>query len=226
MRTKTLFIAGVMLALSLAISQAQNIYSANVVGYINQVIQPGLQCIANPLDNASTNGVNEVMPNLPDGSYVYAYNITSNAFIPYVVYSGVYYNPNTFAVLPNPTAAPGTGFFVYNAGSVYTNSWQGLIDCPYGGSTNVVLTNTLSMYGPVVPYTGDIYTILGFCPPDGSYVYIFDPIAQAFDISVVYSCVYYNPNTFAVNPDPQVTLGQGFFLYCPTVGTWTQTFNY
>ena len=63
MRTKTLLIAGAALALSLATSQAQNIYSANIVGYTTTVIPGGTySMLANTL-NDDTNGVSEIFNN-------------------------------------------------------------------------------------------------------------------------------------------------------------------
>ena len=62
MRTNKLLLTAVALvAAGIVSSQAQTVYSANVVGYVNQVI-PGSSStlICNPLLN-DTNGANEVL---------------------------------------------------------------------------------------------------------------------------------------------------------------------
>ncbi len=67
MRTKTLFIVAAALAAGLATSVAQqNVYSQNVVGYVNKVFTGGgnYTAIANPL-----NTTNNTLAGLLGGSY-------------------------------------------------------------------------------------------------------------------------------------------------------------
>jgi hypothetical protein len=55
MRTKTLLLSAAAMAAGLVSSVAQsNVYSVNVVGYVNQVLPAGtLVAVANPLDNGT-----------------------------------------------------------------------------------------------------------------------------------------------------------------------------
>ena len=70
MRTKTLLSAVAVLAASLAISKAQ-VYSQNVVGYVNTTLTGNLKysAIANPL-NAPTNTIGVLLAALPATSQV------------------------------------------------------------------------------------------------------------------------------------------------------------
>ena len=70
---KTLLIAAAALVAGIVSSQAQ-VYSANIVGYVNQVMTNGvLQLVCNPLDNG-TNTANDVFANLPNTSSIQLWN--------------------------------------------------------------------------------------------------------------------------------------------------------
>src|SRR5690348_15250407 len=70
MRTKALLCAAALLAAGVATSMAQsNVYSLNVVGYVNVRMNQGLTMIANPLD-AGNNTVSNVFKNVdPNNHY-------------------------------------------------------------------------------------------------------------------------------------------------------------
>ena len=64
MRTQTLLIAAASaLAAALTSSQAQTVYSQNVVGYVNTTLNSGFTMVCNPL-NATTNGAEQVLTGL------------------------------------------------------------------------------------------------------------------------------------------------------------------
>src|ERR1035441_715219 len=68
MRTKAL-LGLAALAVGLSTSMAQNVYSLNVVGYINITVGAGYTLCANQLNNG-TNGINDVLANPPGGALV------------------------------------------------------------------------------------------------------------------------------------------------------------
>jgi hypothetical protein len=219
MRTKTLLIAAAALAAGILASSAQT-YSQNIVGYVNQVIPSGLQLIANPLNN-DTNGANEILAALPDGSYVYTYNSVTASFTVDVVYSGIYYDANTFAVVPAPVLTPGTGFFLNNGGASFTNTYTGSVAVNVSATGTNNLVSGLNLAGSQLPIAGGFTTVLNFNPPDGTYLYIYN--AGSWNTSVIYSGVYYDPVSFAVLPEPQATIGQGVFVNTGSSMAWTQT---
>ena len=71
MRTKTLVLAvAALTACALTASAQSNVYSLNIVGYVNVVLKGGSSytLVANPL-NAATNDLNTILsPSPPDGS--------------------------------------------------------------------------------------------------------------------------------------------------------------
>ena len=70
---KTLLIAAAALAAGVVTSQAQ-VYSANVVGYVNAVIPANqLTLVANPLDDG-TNTVTSLGASLPNKSSIQVWN--------------------------------------------------------------------------------------------------------------------------------------------------------
>ena len=89
------------------------VYSVNVVGYVNSTLKPGFNLISNPLNNTATGGntVGTIFGSaLPDGSAVYKF------------VNGGYEAVNAFSDMfgwdtPGQTLVPGEGVFVFLAGS-------------------------------------------------------------------------------------------------------------
>src|SRR5271154_6934502 len=76
MRTKTLLLAVAALATGIISSEAQsNVYSQNIVGYVNAVSPVGGQfaLLANPLDNG-TNNITSLFPTAPNQTQVEIWN--------------------------------------------------------------------------------------------------------------------------------------------------------
>jgi len=146
MRTKTLLIAAAALAAGVISSQAQPVYSANVVGYVNQVIPPGQSLVANPL-LGSTNGAEEILTGLKGGEtllvwagsgyYVYQYQAgavtqdgaptdwTDGGGV--AIPGGVYNAGFGYTFVPEPQLAPGAAFFVQNPNGNETNTYVGTV---------------------------------------------------------------------------------------------------
>src|ERR1043166_2369568 len=104
MRTKTLFLAAALSAAGLATSLAQssNVYSLNVVGYINLQLTNGFNLIANQLDLDGT-GTNNTLntsigTNVPNLTRVYTYQPASINYQFATLVSGVWQGANLPAV--------------------------------------------------------------------------------------------------------------------------------
>jgi hypothetical protein len=142
MRTKTLFLAAAALAAGLATSQAQsNVYSVNVVGYINVPVAGGsaLQLLANPLD-AGNNALTNIGVNWTNGTQVQTWNGTGfdGATKSITGWSG------------NPTINPGSGFFI-KANKAQTLTFVGSAPT----SNNYVLVSKVNvLVGAVIPIAG------------------------------------------------------------------------
>jgi hypothetical protein len=149
MRTKTLLLGAAALAASVMTSMAQNVYSVNVVGYINITLAPGYNVIGNQLDVDGVDAIGTVLNNTmvptEDGMEILTFTGTGFKYDFYDGYANVlpspgWYDNNTGNASTN-TIQPGTGFYILN---------------PL--SSNVTLTVT----GSVLQGTNSIHLVPGY----------------------------------------------------------------
>jgi hypothetical protein len=202
MRTKSLLAAAAIIAASAASLVAQNnVYSLNVVGYVNKSF-PAFQFVMvnNPLSNTNSD-LNTLIPNAPDGSAVFKWNVGNqdlDGTVPtFVTGSGW---------VPNGTIAPGEGFFVASGGD-FTNTFVG--EVRQGGLTNVLVGNfAFEATGSQVPIGGNITNIMvGYPAEDGDSVFRWNVGIQDLDPTV---------STYVVGsgwtPEVNIEAGDGFFI--------------
>jgi hypothetical protein len=180
MRTKTLLIAAAgALAAAITSSQAQTVYSQNVVGYVNTPLPPGFTLVCNPL-NGTTNAAEAVMPGLTGqenlfiwnghGYFVYTYqgagvgtglgfqsdwtDGSASPPAPPTIAGSQTDTVDGFYWTPTPVVNPGQGFFVQNPNASETNTFTG----------TVVTTNSqpinpgFNMVASAIPVGGDVET--------------------------------------------------------------------
>jgi hypothetical protein len=204
MRTKTLLSVAAMLAVSFATTTRAQVYSANVVGYINQSIPTGFSMVANQLDTG-TNTVGNLLPAPPNNTSIFKF-----AGAGYIA-NNYYYGWTD----PTMTLNPGEGFFVYNPGAPITNAFVGTV--LQGTFTNAITTGfTFQSY--VVPKTGLITTDLHYPAVNNDTVYAWDTTNQNF---VTYNFFYtWGPS------EPMLNVGESVFIYHPGAPTnWVTTFT-
>jgi len=230
MRTNTAVLGAAAFAVgALSSATAQNVYSVNVVGYVNVPINHGLQIIGNPLlatdntvnglflNNATNNGANS--PAL--GITVYTWSGTGFVGDHLDTYGNGWGNPSLLL-------APGTGFFVANNGPVFTNTFVGTV--VQGGSTNV-LGNHLSLQSSQWPVTTNVVQ-LGLNAGLGDTIYTFSASGSFLGYHLdTYGNGWGSPPLPAPQADktngPVIAVGQGFF-YNNAQGApfnWVQTFT-
>ena len=179
-------------------SMAQgNVYSLNIVGYVNVPITTGFNLIANPLDNG-TNDLNSLFPSAGFGDTAYLYvngNFTSSQ----------YFGGWT----PDLTVTPGVGVF-YQSGANFTNTFVGNVMT--GNLTNPVPAG-FSIKSSQVPQA-DTLENLGFPANFGDTVYY-------------YRNGQYVSSQFFGSWTPDLTLGVGeaFWAQVGANVNWTRTFN-
>ena len=221
---KTLLVAMASLALGITSSQAQAVYSQNIVGYVNVTLTASAyNMITVPL-NAGTNAADALISSLQPGDILYVWDATNNAY-----YSSTFYGPGTgpngeawYDVNNNFTNAPqltvGQGFFVSTQGGVQeTNTFTGSV---LTTNSAFLLGSAYNMVGSAIPIGGslDSTNLLGNTLQPGDIAYIWDPIGNGY-----YSSTYYGPGTgpngeawYDVNNNftnaPVVTVGQGYFI--------------
>ena len=215
MRTKTLLAAAAIVAAGLASSQAQsNVYSLNVVGYVNSSYVPGFNLTANPLVN-STNNLNNIIKLAPDNTLAFIYDPIIQDFdanIPTFVAG-----PNVWS--PSATINPGVGFFLFTD-TAFTNTYVGEVK---QGTTTLAIQSAFNGVSSPAPIGGSLSNVLQSFPVnDNDLALQYDPIAQDFlNIATFVS----GPNVWS--PDLNVKVGEGLFYFSNTGSTtnWVRNFT-
>src|SRR5262249_54013841 len=144
MRTKTLLCAAALAAGVVSTMAQSNVYSLNVVGYVNVPTKGGgnFNMLANPLNNTN-NALGTIFAGFAqDGDQIYRWNSTIqdlDGTIPtYSSFSGTW--------TPSATLAPGEGYFYLNAGVDKTNTFvgeviQGSYNNPHNFNASAVVGN-------------------------------------------------------------------------------------
>ena len=187
-----------------------NVFSVNVVGYVNTVLPAGqFALVANPLDDG-TNTITSLGAALPNKSSAQIWNgsgftlsskgggvWTSNLFIP-----------------------PGTGFFVKSPSAV-TNTFVGNVILGFGGTNTVNLpAGVFSLVGSPVPFAGaladaagDNALNIGSQLPNKSSVQTWN--GTGFTLASKGGGVW--------TTNISIPVGTGFFVKPATATAWTQT---
>ena len=220
MRTQKILVAAATLAVSLATSMADPVYSQNIVGYINLTIKPGFNLLANQLNSGSgSNSLDSVFPGRPDGDSIYKFNPVSGSFSIDIVDLGAWVdsgsgNPST------TTVNPGEGFFYFTTSP--SDQTVTLVGSVQTGTNTVNVNSGFSLIASVTPESYEL-TGTNFPAADGFtyYHYAAGNFAQSyFDVSQWVDPGSGNPVT--VKPG----VGDGFFMFNPgSAVNWTRAFN-
>ncbi len=243
--------AAAALAVSLASSQATPVYSQNVVGYANLPMPTAYDyyLLACPFVEGVSNGANEVFGTdgstsglgLPDGSEILTWNVGSQQYSTAVYDTGVGSNPSGWYLYddntpgPIPILAPGQGYFVLPTASI-ANTFVGTVAVNIGASKNVNLGTGYIYYlvGATIPYTGTIDSPQGVNLaglPDGTEVLTWNAGSQQYSTAVYDTGVGTNPTNWYLyddntpGPDPNITVGQGFFVLPTGAYVWSETLS-
>ena len=239
MRTKTLLLsAAALLAAGFVSTQAQPVYSQNIVGYASVASATANK---NYLETVpfviGSNGVNEVFGStLPLGSKILIWNGVA-------AYNLYYYDDpgdgpgflasdDTTHLTSFPQLKPGVGFFLVPAQPI-TNTYAGTVSVNVGTSNQMAFptANVNYLVASVVPYAGAVTNgnnstggpnLNGL--PLGSKVLIWNGVSA-------YNLFYYDDpgdgagwllsdDTTHTAP-PSISVGQGFFVIPAQPYTWT-----
>jgi hypothetical protein len=212
MRTKALLLGAMIGAASLATSMAQ-VYSVNIVGYVNVTIPHGFSIIANPLNVTGGNTLANVMATPPQGVIIYKFRNSTGTYL-----NNVY--DAEFGAWDDDqmTVNPGEGFFVYNPGSAFTVTFVGEVAT---GPTSVPLVVGFNMIASKVPQTGLIQTDLNYVPDAGG-----ETIYRYRVATGDYGIYSYDPDFSEWDEQPSINVGEGFWAYRRAHGgSWDRTFN-
>lgn len=192
------------------LASSAQVYSANVVGYVNKVIPAGYIIVANPLD-AGTNKISNLIPTAPDFTTLYKYN---GAGFDVFTYLGAWDADTTL----NPGEA-----CIISSSARFTNTFVGNV--LQGNLTNKWAAG-FTLMGSKVPQAGalDNTTVgnLGF------------PVSKLSDFDTVYAMGEagsasgtYSVYTWlgAWDATPVLGVGEGFWLSAAASGEWVRSFT-
>ncbi len=208
MRTKTLLLTAVLGLASAATSMAQ-VYSANVVGYVNTVLKPGFNMISNPL-KGTNNGINTIIPNPGVGALLYKF--TNPGGFSLIAEN---FGPGSWDV--NLTLAPGEGAFI-TVPALTTNTFVGEV---IQGTTTNSLPTGFSIRSSIVPQSAPLDGVggLGFPSVVGDFVYRFANPGGYSIFENLGGVGAWDP----ASPVPNV--GEAFWVQKNGAGSWIRTFN-
>jgi hypothetical protein len=151
MRTKALLLTAA-LAVGAATSSMAQVFSQNVVGYVNVTVTNGqFLAVANPLNNG-TNTLDEILPNAPANTTT-AYEFTPAGFVSYTK------RATWGATAAGRPFGPGKGFFIQNTGTTPTTlTFVG--EVPEGTKT-VDIASGFNLIASQFPLGGPVETGLG-----------------------------------------------------------------
>ena len=196
------------------------VYSVNMVGYINLNIPKGFSMIANQLNATPDNTVATVLANAPENTTVYKFTPLP-APAHYVTANFSADNPGWLPA--NLTMNPGEGVFISVdpnfAPSGFTATFVGEVQLV--SSTPVI--NGFSMLSSVIPQSTDLDS-MGFPSRENDTVYRFNNVTSSF---FTYNFSVDNPGWAPPLPTPNV--GEAFFISGdPQFGnnrTWPRNFS-
>ena len=207
MRTKSILAAAAIIAAGAASSQAQsNVYSLNVVGYVNTVVEGGVySLLCNPLNNTSAGGNN--LTNVfstsagaqQPSSQILTWDVAAFDFdlVQPSFVAGVWD--------VNVSLPPGKGFFYVNNGSTFTNTFVG--EVVQGSVAKLIVGGgSYNAIGSTVPIGGSFTNaIAGLVPGPSDQALVWDKVN--FDFNAIQPAFVAG----SWNADVSVAVGEGLF---------------
>jgi len=224
MRTKALLLSAALVAAGVATSMAQtsNVYSLNIVGYVNVPITGGYNLIVNQLDVDGVDNVNTVLTNgTPDQTQLFTWNGTGfNPSVTFFAGTG-WLDLNNGGNPATNNVPPGNAFFLFNPGGAATITLVGQVS----SSTNhIPVTAGYGFYGVVPPLASDLDTN-GFPAEDQMQFFTFGSGAYSSGFTFFAGTGWLDLNNGGAQVFPTPAVGQGFLIFNPDAATtWTQTF--
>jgi hypothetical protein len=204
-----------------------NVYSVNVVGYVNIPLPANKYVlIENPLD-AGNNSITNVIPGpnvLPDN--VLLYRFKNGAFLDAEQFIA------TFGWFPGTNVlAPGDGFFVISPSATNITFVGNVVQGP---ATNQLIAG-YSLVGSQVPQSiavgqagiSDPTNTMTIPVEDNMNIYLWNSSSQAYKDAIQYIAGFgwFDPNSVYGTNGPVPAVGEAFFVFKPTAASWTRTFT-
>lgn len=210
-RTLSLVLAVLGLAVS---SQAQsNVYSVNIVGYVNKQLPSGFTLVANPLNDISGGNtiVNLFHDTLNINSIVAKWTGSGYASFTYLG-TGQWIDQNHNPIGP-VTLGVGEGAVVWNSGPVVTNTFVGQVE-GYDPNTLTrlpvpVAAAGIHLLGSIFPTVSTFADIIGRAPTDGDAVMKIDAAGNPL-VSHFTGGLWFDPQ--GGNDEPMIGVAESAFF--------------
>lgn len=215
MKTKSLVMTAAV-AMAGAISSYAQVYSVNVVGYINLTVPAGYSMIANQLNASPDNTVTNIFKSAPSDFTVFKFNPLTSSYIAITALGGGEWDPIDNAGL---TLSPGEGCFAFSP-SAFTNTFVGEIS-----STNSISIRAgYNIYSSPLPLAGAVDTALSMPIGADDTVFIWKPITRSYDGDTYLGEGAWDGSSGGVAPTVQV--GQAFwYLNAGLAKNWTKNYT-
>jgi len=215
MKAKTLLIAAAALAAGVMHSQAQ-VYSQNIVGYINVPLNTGFNLVANQLDVDGTGTNNSVYTsvgtNLPVGTSISYWKPTTGTYGA-TSWTGTKWSANNQLITNSMN--PGSGFFIQVAAPTNITFVGNVIT----GTNTYPIIAGYQLVAPSGPVSGTLDTTNGYKPSVGDSVLVWNNLTGLFKAH------NYTGTSWTGGGDAQLSVGQSVFLAAVNNTNWTQVLN-
>jgi hypothetical protein len=192
-----------------------NVYSLNVVGYVNKTLTGNAKytAVANPLTTSSNTIGGLLTASVPVGSQVLKYD---PAISDYNIYGRVAFGSGWTSGGATVSLNPGEGVLIFMAtgSSDATNTFVG--EVMQGNLTNSFPSGYRAA-GNIVPDSG-LVSALGLVPPNGSQLLKWNPTIQDWDV--------HGKLAFGWTPsEPNIGVAESFILNSSSAFNWVRNFT-
>jgi len=198
----------------IASSFAQNVYSINVVGYINLTLTNNFSLIANQLDNGLGNLVTNMFTGLPAQTVIYKFNGATYTSLTYLGAPG--WTPPGARQM---TLAPGEGVFVKKPVGTASINVTFVGEVLQGDLVNPVVVG-YNICSAMVPQVGGISTVHNYPAANQDVVYKFNGATYSGKTWLQALPTHWTPAG-----EPVLEVGEAVFIKSTTAKNWTRTFN-
>jgi len=217
MRTKTLLLTAALCAAGAATSMAQ-VYSVNMVGYINQSIPAGFSMIANHLNASPDNKVSTLLSAPPSGTSIYKFDPASGGYKIIQFFTGSGWEGDDVDM----TLAPGEGVWIQPP-SAFTATFVG--EVPLNSTVPLapgfqIISSALPQS---LPLSGAPPAGLGFPVANNDETYQFNPATGGYRINQYFAASGWEGDDGGNPPTPAI--GESFWVRTGTSRNWTRTFS-
>lgn len=188
---------------------AESLFLSNVVGFAKVTVPPGYSIVINQFIPA-TNTVPAVLKGVPGGTTLSKFRSVTGDF------SINSFDPVFLEWLdPNQTFGNGeTGFLLNPTTNTFTLTFEGQVP---QGMLGTALPSGYSMVGSLLPQGGFIQSQLGFPGASGDTVFLYR--------NGRYRTSQYDPLLGGWDYEPNVNVGEGFFLFKMGATNWLRSFS-